>query len=241
MSSYDLIPDEVYDNLPNEDADKFVLLARTAQSNLQRLMDDSNSNEFSAELRTQFMATVQGVAEALSVDGLAHLQPSADWSHYTQFQVVLAGILAKTRLRGNLINRPNSVELGKVTREKIRQEVEQLRVYIGETDLTPAKREALNDKLDELLAELEHRRLSFAKTMAIAASIMGTFGATAGMIAAAPKIPAGISFIIALVGADKEREDAEVARLAPPPLAIAPPSQAGRASFADDLDDDVPF
>ncbi len=251
MSSYDLIPEETYSNLPDEDADKFVLLVRTAQSNLQRLLDDSNARDFSDELRSQFMATVQGIAEALGIAGLGDVRPSAEYGDYTHFQVILAGILAKARLRSDLIAKPHSVELGRVTRAKIRQEVEQLRTYIDEAELTPAKHAALNDKLDELLAELEHRRLSFAKTMAIAASIMGTVGASAGLIAASPKIPAGISFIISLVGQDKDREDAEVARLAPPPLAISPPQRESKTrrggsfgqtgGFSDDLDDDVPF
>lgn len=253
MSAYDLIPEETYENLPEEDADKFVLLVRTAQANLQRMLDDSNAREFSDELRSQFMATIQGIAEALGAAGLSEIRPSAEYGDYTHFQVLLAGILARTRLRSDLIAKPHSVELGRVTRAKIRQEVDQLRAYIEEADLTPAKRTALNDKLDELLVELDHRRLSFAKTMAIAASIMGTIGGTAGAIAAAPKIPTGVSFIISLIGQDKEHEDAEIARLAPPPLAISsskstPPSRGfatggfgSGGGFADDLDDDVPF
>ncbi|EZP57280.1 hypothetical protein [Sphingomonas sp. RIT328] len=250
MSAYDLIPEETYANLPEEDADKFVTLVRTAQSNLQRMLDDSNARDFSDELRSQFMATIQGIAEALGVTGLSEIRPTIEYGDYTRFQVILAGIVAKTRLRSDVLAKPHSVALGRVTRAKIRQEVEQLRTYVDEADLTPAKRAALNDKLDELLAELEHRRLSFAKTMAIAASIMGTIGGTAGAIAASPKIPAGISFIISLVGQDKEQEDAEIARLAPPPLAIAAPKQApsstggygGGYGFShEDLDDDVPF
>jgi hypothetical protein len=252
MSAYDLIPEETYENLPEEDADKFVLLVRTAQANLQRMLDNSSAREFSDELQSQFMATIQGIAEALGISGLSEIRPSTQYGDYTHFQVVVAGILARTCLRSDLLAKPHSVELGRVTRAKIRQEVEQLRTYIEDADLTPAKRATLNDKLDELLVELDHRRLSFAKTMAIAASIMGTIGATAGAIAAAPKIPAGIGFIISLVGQDKEQEDAEIARLAPPPLAITARPAATKggfqgggfgqgSGFSDDLDDDVPF
>lgn len=243
MSTYDLIPDEIYDTLPEEDVDRFVILVRTAQANLQRMLDNSSSSDFSDELRDQFVATIKGCAEALGVDGLGDLTPTSRYSDYAQFQVRLAGIVARTRLRGNLLSKPHSVELGNVTRAKIRQEIEQLRVYIGQTDLSDKKQAALNDKLDELLVELDHRRLSFARTMAIAASIMGTVGGTAGAIAAAPKIPAGVSYILSLVGQDKATEEAERERLAPPPLAIAGPKDqpAQGFGFDDDLDDDVPF
>lgn len=246
MSTYDLIPDEIYDTLPDEDVDRFVILVRTAQANLQRMLDDSNSSDFSDELRNQFVATIQGCAEALGVEGLGDLSPATRYSDYSQFQVRLAGIVARTRLRGNLLSKPHSVELGNVTRAKIRQEVEQLRVYITQSDLTAKKQTALHDKLDELLGELDHRRLSFARTMAIAASIMGTVGGTAGAIAAAPKIPVGVSYILSLVGQDKEKEEAERERLAPPPLAITGPKDQPAqkfdfgGSFGDELDD-VPF
>ncbi len=243
MSSYDLIPEEVYENLPEEAADKFVVLVRTAQANLQRMMDDSNSNDFAGELRSQFMAIIQGTADALGIEGLEKETPSMDYGDYNRFQIIVTGIVAKVRLLGNSLSMPDSVELGRVTKAKIHQEVDQLRLYIAALDVTDAKKEAMNDKLDDFLHELSKRRLSFARTMAVAASIMGIVGGSAGAIAAAPKIPSGISFIISLIGQDKEIEDREKARLSPPQLKIEhkAPAPANRGGFADDLDDDVPF
>lgn len=242
MSLYELIPDEAYDNAPDEDADQFVYLARIAQTNLQRMLDDSQSRDFESELRSHFMATVSSQAEALGIGELPVVQPPTSEGEYTRYQIVLSGLLAKARLRGRIIGKPHSVQLGKITREKIRQEIEQLKVYVAEADLTDAKRSALTDKLDDLLTELQHTRMSFARTMAIAASIMGVVGGSAGAIAAAPKIPAGVSYIISLIGLDKEREDAEIARLAAPIKAITSYVEPARAGgFSDDLDDDVPF
>ncbi|MEI6484937.1 MAG: hypothetical protein WCO11_01570 [Sphingomonadales bacterium] len=242
MSSYDLIPEEVYLNLPDEPADKFVLLVRTAQSNLQRMLDDSNSNDFANELRSQFMAIIQGTAEALGIEGLSNFTPSMDYSDYNHFQIVVTGIVARVRLLSNSLSLPDSVELGKKTKAKIYQEVDQLRIYISELDISVTKKQAMNDKLDDLLHELGKRRLSFARAMAVAASIMSVVGGSAGAIAAAPKIPSGISYIISLIGHDKDLEDSEKARLAPPPLKIEHKVVSkSKASFEDDLDDDVPF
>lgn len=239
MSSYDLIPDEAYDNLPEEDSAKFVTLVRIAQGNLQRLMDASNAREFDDELRSQFMAIIGGIAKALKIEGLEQENASFEYPDYTRFQVKLAGIVAMVRLQGDLISHPHSVELERVTKGKIRQEIEQLRVYIGDADLSSLKRQALNDKLDEFIAELDKRRLSFARTMAIAASIMGVLGGSSAALANAPKIPAGINFIISLIGIDKDHEDAERLRLAPPPLLIE--SKGSITNSSDLLDDDVPF
>lgn len=243
MSSYDLIPEEVYENLPEEAADKFVILVSTAQANLQRMLDDSNSNDFAGELRSQFMAIIQGTADALGIEGLAAETPSMDYSDYNRFQIIVTGIVAKVRLLRRSLSMPDSVELGRVTKAKIQLEVDQLRTYIAALDVTDAKKQAMNDKLDDLLHELSKQRLSFARVMAVAASIMGVVGGSAGAIAAAPKIPAGISFIISLIGQDKEIEDRERARLSPPQLKIEQktPARVERGDFGDDLDDDVPF
>ncbi len=243
MSSYDLIPEEVYENLPEEAADKFVVLVRTAQANLQRLMDDSNSGDFSGELRSQFMAIIQGSAGALGIEGLEKETPSMDYSDYNRFQIIVTGIVAKVRLLGNTLSLPESVELGRVTKAKIHQEVDQLRTYIAALDVTDAQKRAMNERLDDLLHELSKRRLSFARVMAVAASIMGVVGGSATAIAAAPKIPTGISFIISLIGQDKETEEKEKARLSPPQLKIEQKAAApvNTGSLVDDLDEDVPF
>ncbi|MBM6576324.1 hypothetical protein KCP91_08060 [Microvirga sp. SRT01] len=242
MSHYDLLPDEAFDNAPEEDSDKFVFLARAAQKNLQRMLDDSQAGYFADDVKAHFIATVLSLADTLDIRGMPGVSAPYNESDYSKVQVALSGMLVKARLRNNLLAKPHSVQLGTVTREKIRLEVEQLRVYIEEASLSDAKKQALNDKLDELLAELEHRRLSFARTMAIAASIMGVVGGSAGAIAAAPKIPAGVSFIVSLIGLDKAQEDEEQLRLAPPPKALFGPSTKVPSNrFADDLDDDVPF
>lgn len=242
MSNYDLIPEEVYLNLPDEPADKFVVLVRTAQANMQRMLDDGNSADFANELRSQFMAIIQGTADALGIEGLSDFTPSMNYSDYNHFQIVVTGIVARVRLLSNSLSLPDSVELGKVTKAKIHQEIEQLRRYIDELDVSEAKKQAMNDKLDDLLYELGKRRLSFARAMAVAASIMSVIGGSATAIAAAPKIPNGISYIISLIGHDKNLEDSERARLSPPTLKIEHKSiSKPKTAFFDDPDDDVPF
>lgn len=247
MSSYDLIPEEAYENLPQDPHDKFATIVRIAQANLARLLDDGNSRDFSDELRAQFISSITGAAEALGIEGLPDLpEDVTDYRAYTNFQVRLAGIVAKVRLQSKLVSRPHSVELGRINKAKIRQEVEQLRFNIKESDLPESKKQALLDKLDEFDVELEKQRLSFAKTMAIAASIMTAIGGGTAALANAPKAAETIVTIIRLIGEDKELEEAERERLSPPPKALpdhSPRSGAPKATvaFGDDLEDDIPF
>jgi hypothetical protein len=245
MSEYDLIPEEAYEASPQESNDKFAFLVRIAQTNLARLLDQSNSNDFSSEIRSQFISIIGGIADALGIEGLPAIgNDLADYNQYQLFQVFLAGLVAKVRLQGQLVPRPFSVEIGRITKAKIQQEIDQLRRSIDASELTDAKKSALRDKLDELQTELEKKRLSFAHTMAIAASIMTIVGGGTAALASAPKAAETVMTIIRLVGEDKEKEEQERLRLSPPLKALPnyskPAARLGPLPF-DDLDDDIPF
>lgn len=246
MSDYDLIPEEAYKSLPQEPNEKFAFLVRIAQTNLARLLDNSNSNDFSSEIRSQFISIVSSMADALAIQGLPKLgNDLADYDQYQVFQVYLAGVIARVRLQSQLVPRPHSVELGRITKAKIQQEIDQLRRSIDGSDLPDKKKATLRDKLDELETELAKQRLSFARTMAIAASIMTIAGGGTAALASAPKATETVMTIIRLVGDDKEKEEQERLRLAPPPKALPdfskPAASPKSRGFPDDLDDDVPF
>lgn len=245
MSEYDLIPEEAYGDLPQDDHDKFVVLVRIAQTNLARLLDQTNSSDFASEIRSQFISIISGIAEALGIEGLPKIDDNiADYEKYQMFQVYLAGVVAKVRLQSNLVAKPHSVELGRVTRARIQQEIDQLRHSIESSDLPEKKKAALRDKLDELETELTKKRLSFARTMAIAASIMTIVGGGTAALANAPEAKETVMAIIRLIGEDKAKEEEERLRISPPPKALPDHTKSQsrpQPAFDSDLDDDVPF
>ena len=241
MSQYELVPDATYDNLPQDPHDKFVAIVNVAQANLARLLDQTGSSDFAEEIRSQFISTISGAAEALGVEGLPTLSSDiADFSQFQKFQVYLAGVVMRVRLQSQLVSRPYSVALGRVTKARIQQEIDTLRLAISNSDLPQPKQASLIAKLDELQDELAKTRLGFAKMMAIAASIMTVVGGGTATLANCPKAAETVATIIALIGEDKAREETERLRLMPPPKAI-PILANPLATTLDDLDEDVPF
>lgn len=243
---YQLIPDDAYQFLPSEPEEKLAYLARVAQANLNKFLAEDTSGDFSTEVRQQFVETMRAVAEALYIDGLPTARDTADLTAYEEYRLTsmrLSALITKVRLQSDLVPRPFSVKLGRVTKARIRQEAEHLKLYIEESDLPGQKRKKLLDHVRTLFAELDRERLSFGQITAITAAIATTFGGGTAAIAKAPEAYRAITIILGAIGEDKDKEEAERERLSPLPKALPPPVVAPRApkGFADDLDDDVPF
>ena len=141
MSQWELVPYETYDNLPQDPHDKFVAIVSVAQANLVRLLDQPNSNDFAEEIRSQFVSIISSIAEELEVEGLPPLTSDiGDYNQYQRFQVYLTGVVARVRLRSQLVSRSHSVTLGRATKARIQQEIDILRRSIGEADLSDTKK-----------------------------------------------------------------------------------------------------
>ena len=115
---YEIIPEEAYEKLPEDPHEKFVALARIAQSSVGRLLDDDSSRDFVEEVRLQFIETMRSVAEALDIEGLpthADTHNLGAYEEYKFFTIRLSGLVAKARLKSLLISRPHSVQLGRVS------------------------------------------------------------------------------------------------------------------------------
>lgn len=225
MTSFEFVPDEIYVSLPALDGQKFIKLVTTALGSAKRIEGGLSNSTEAGEMRSQLMATIQGWARICQISGLDPFTPSSSLATYSTFTSKLAEIMAEQRLLAIPANDPYSVELGRGSKAKIRDRIQSLRSYISQADLPQEKREKLYGKLDELLRELEGSRFNFARFMAISASIMGTLGGTAGLLANAPKVSTGITYIIELVGVEKHEEEEEQKRLSPPLLAITGPER----------------
>lgn len=86
--------------------------------------------------------------------------------------------------------------------------------------LDPSRKKRIDEKLDQLAAELKTPRLGFGKSMAILAAVLAAMGRTVTIAAEGRN---AVAQIIRLIGEDKETEDTAAQRLAPPPRALPSP------------------
>lgn len=248
---YELISEEEFDKLPQENEQCFVEFEAICRKNMTKMLENENSEYFYKAVRQQYMTSVYTVAEECRIPNI----PIPDFrneekfhSEYSAFALAVQGEVARVRVRGRRSRNSLSVQLEGNTRTKIEHYVSRLREVVNASDLSPDRKKALGGRLDDLLSELGSRRLNLGKAMLALSLVLSGLGAATQVAADGP---AAVANIMKLIGFDKESEEEALSRLAPPPKALpAPdegkpvPSKAGwerPSRQVADLDDDIPF
>ncbi|MDE1896516.1 MAG: hypothetical protein KGH91_05550 [Rhodospirillales bacterium] len=245
--SYELISEEEYANLPDEDDRCFVEFEHIVRRNMTRMIDENTSREFDLAVREQYMAAVAAVAWECHISNIEYNPDSNNNFNeaFSRFSLAVQGEVAKIRIRLRGIRHPYSVLLTGSTRTKIEHYIARIRDTVERSDLDHDRKKRLWQRLDQLMAELKSPRLNFAKTMGILAAVVATTGS---LVTIAAEGQSAVAHIMQLIGHDKETEEAATERLAPPPKALpSPPAtakpapqQPERPTVAE-LDDEIPF
>jgi hypothetical protein len=245
--SYELIFEEEYANLPDEDDRCFVEFENICRRNMTWMIDENTSNNFDQAVRAQYLAAVAAVARELCIPNIEY-DPDVRGNFFeifSQFSWAVQGEVARIRIRSRSMRHPYSVQLTGSTRTKIEHYISRIRDTVERSDLDSDRKKRLQDRLDQLAAELICHRLSFAKTMALLATVLTGVGSS---VTIAAEGQSAVAHIVQLIGHDKETEDAAAQRLAPPPKAL-PASHANAHTARQDhpkrvsaeLDDEIPF
>ncbi len=166
---FELISAEEFDNLPEDDEQCFVEFEAICRRNMTRMSNQDTRANFDQSVQAQYMAAVSSVAVEC---GLTHLsQPhtlesdNGFYENFSRFSLAVQGEVARIRIRGRRSRGSLSVQLMDNTRTKIRHYISRLREIIDASDLPAARKAALRGKLNELVEELERRRLNLGKVM----------------------------------------------------------------------------
>lgn len=243
MNNYSILSASDFANAPSDPEQKFAYLEDIARRNVFSIVDDSQSRTLDSLLRRTYMSTVAALAARLGITGITTSPKNPDEEAFYDFLMEANAATTAIRVSGLTEAGPFSVKLGMDTKGRIYDHIERLRVAIERSSLAPSRKKALFEKLEELRSEMSEKRLSFAKTLAL----LGAFAVgAASFLADSSDAKDTITSILADIGGDKLREDAEILRLDGPPLRIEdqrPQAAQKNAGFGfdSDLDDDVPF
>ncbi|HEX8654874.1 MAG TPA: hypothetical protein VF693_06605 [Allosphingosinicella sp.] len=225
MVTYDFIPEELYEHLPEDRTEQFWMLFEAATLRFNEVSASMSGDPLHLS-KIRYMSQIDVIAHELGIGSLpVPTGPPVTDNEWNSFQSALTAIRTRFRLRKARISGEFSVFLGRATKFRIEQEIERLRDLITKANLPDKKKKALYKKLDELLGELHRQRLSFAKLASIAAAIAGVLGGSSTALANGPEAIEMIGRILQWVGEEKAAEDEEQLALAAPPKALPPPGR----------------
>lgn len=246
--SYTLLNLDDYDRAPAEPHRRFAVLEQTARQRMNEIMDATDSGQLATEVRTQYIALMVAIADALGIPGVDYSdqQHRNEWEEYQDFSLQVQRVIAKIMLNQALVAGPHSVQLATATKSKIEGQLSILRGLIEHSDMPPKRRLKLIAQLDDFAAELNRPRLNYAAVALVATTFLAGIQGVTSTLADAPNAYQMVGTILKWIGQDKEAEELEQERLgAPAPRLPAPPAAKPPApapsSFAGFDDDDVPF
>ena len=230
----------------------FLRYVELARLQFNRAASNFSHNDSTSDLEISFMSQVSsaalqyGIDEAdkLDFDGFYSTSNGDEYADFRQFDRILHSI--ETRMQIALARQHQAKEfaLTDSDKSKIHFHVQQLRERIDSSDLPEATKTALHRKLDELLGQLNGKRVNLAATLVIISGVLTAIGIAESDAIQLPKAVAAIGRVI---GEAKEHHD--INSPAPKKLGFQPvgraaavnPAPAPRESFSADLDDEIPF
>ena len=250
---YDLISDDEYNALPEEEGPFFVKFDAACRRNMARILDDESTRGLEKHIREQYMAAVYATAQACGIYDiqLDRYNDSTFQDVYARFSLTVAGQVAKIRAETRLNRHPHSVQLQINTKTTIRHYIERIRVAIDTSEFDSGRKNRIYSKLDLLVIEVDNRRTSFAVAMGALAAVTAGLAVISNATTVLAEGHNAIVQIAKLIGQDKDSEEVAIQRLAPPPKALTAPStkkettskidNTSKWDAGGDLDDEIPF
>ncbi|NYT39443.1 hypothetical protein HZY97_01625 [Sphingomonas sp. R-74633] len=220
MITASLIPEESWNDIPEDNREAFLFLAQIARTRLTEVLqgDDAARGPYTTKSwQRQYVWELTAIADELGIPGL----PTAATAQQTtetlaEFDAQLARILTsiKIALRGSL--RTESVTLSYTTKETIRSQIEELRSSVNRSNLSDSAKVSLHKKLDAVEAQLDQKRAGLRPFWILAGAI-GTLPQITSFLADAPGAKKTIDSMMETVQIERKIEAEQEFRLCNPP------------------------
>lgn len=230
------VTDEEMDALPDGVAG-FLAFESIVRNRLNEIGKSEQDGLPSLDQRYSYFSHISEAADHFGIDSIKDLRiaPGNSWGYDESKKTAqqIDSEVMRLRFQARRGRQETHVELSQARRETIQHHIAQLRLRIADSDLDAKKQEALNKKLDQLLAELNGtKKVDLAKVMVILGSI-ATF--TAAMQQNIIKFPETMATIASLL--DQEKEEADARRLAHTPTRLI----EDKSPQSPPPEDDIPF
>jgi hypothetical protein len=226
----------------------FVRLERKFREMLENNLERSDNGNTYNHCIIEYMNHTLAAANALGLDILEFfpVPDQNDTSNltetYNHFRQVVDGYTVGVHIRNIRVGPSTSLPFDENEKKHIRAYVTKIKEIVDVSALEPGKKEALMNRLNAFLAEVDKDRTSMQRFQDFIMSLAKT---TANATDELEPTWKWARLIAAIFGV---RQDAENAKLPPPPKRIEkpkqrlpPPAARRNGSRRSDMDDDIPF
>jgi len=226
----------------------FVRLERKFREILEGNLESSQNGNMYEHFVIEYMNHTLAAANALGLDILEFFSvpdpnnTSNLTQTYNNFRQVVDGYTVRVHIRNIRVGPATSLPFDEHEKKHIRAYVTKIKEIVDASALEPAKKEALMNRLNAFLAEVDKDRTSMQRFQDFIMSLAKT---TADATEELEPTWKWARLIAAIFGV---RQDAENAKLPPPPKQIErpkqqipPPSARRNGTRRADMDDDIPF
>jgi|GEM_PF-2229167 len=227
----------------------FVRLERKFREMLESNLERSDNGNTYNHYLIEYMNHTLAAANALGLDILQFftVPDPNDTSNltdtYNHFRQVVDGYTVRVHIRNIRVGPATSLPLDEHEKKHIRAYVLKIKEIVDASALEIGKKEALMNRLNAFLAEVDKDRTSKQRFQDFVVSVAKTTADATDELEPAWK---WVRLIAAIFGV---RQDAENAKLPPPPKRIErpkqqqipPPAARRNGTSRADMDDDIPF
>lgn len=229
-----LIPDHAFHNLPKSPEEKILKLIEIAEFYYNKGRVGLSRDLLPKQL--DFANELGALARELGFGNFPILPPKHSEIQFSTFMAELSGFRAVLRLRsatdGSNSNMlvGSDVSIGKASSLKIKLALDQIRVLVENSELPNSKKDSLIRKIDDLLAEVDRKKLSFVQVLTAMAAIASVCGGSTTALAYAPKAQETILNVLRWFDEEHEAAQEEQRLLSAPLKALPAPSNTSDAS-----------
>jgi hypothetical protein len=241
MSDFGAFEPNVYENLPEDPEEAFLLLEekyRTeCETNVRKAHQDENLNVYFVDYIAQVIGAISElglqskfddrIPQIENVDYQTYLNFSKDVKHYRTMLLIRHG----RRVQGY------SVQFDAATKVKVKHHIGQLREIFEKLEVEEDKRDALRSKLNALQEEVDRERTRFDVYAALAVEAAGVVGESVEK----SKVLDVLNAIARVIWGTKKEQEIKRLPTPTPPKRIEPPRAPKPAPKKGDMDDEIPF
>lgn len=226
----------------------FVRLERKFRETLEANLENSQSGNSSDLYIIEYMNHTLATAEALELDFLEFFtvpdtrDTSGLYERYNHFRQIVDAYTVRIQIRNIRVGPAHALPLDEDEKKHIRAYVTKIKELVDGSTLSTPKKEALLNRLNAFLAEVDRDRTSLQRLNDFMMSLAKTTGDAVEELEPAWK---WARLLAAIMGVRQEKENA---KLPPPAKKIEKPKQQQLSPPAKrngtrrvEMDDDIPF